>query len=297
MKKLIYTNIFWVSFMVIFLIHPLNCAAQTDNVTVPDNDPGQPDLSPHSLYAGLGYGNNMIYLGSTISQNQPYVYTTLTYGYRDMLYISLAPVHLAERNPFIAFNMTSVSFSHVFNSWFDISAASSYYHVAPSLRDTLFGNFLYTDVTFGFDWKILYSKLSAGGMFSEDNNVFFQIRNSRYFQTPGFTSKDLFFAFDPYVNLICGSLTTMETDTGSPVQISPPFWKNGRNSQHSTNTEYSSSFRCLEIDFGIPVSFNSSSFTIEAEPGYVLPLYEENEQNGTRGFILTLSLLYRISPK
>ena len=153
--------------MVIFLIHPLNCAAQTDNVTVPDNDPGQPDLSPHSLYAGLGYGNNMIYLGSTISQNQPYAYTTLTYGYRDMLYISLAPDHLAERNPFIAFNMTSVSFSHVFNSWFDISAASSYYHVAPSLRETLFGNYLYTDVTFGFDWKILDSKLSAGGMFSD----------------------------------------------------------------------------------------------------------------------------------
>jgi hypothetical protein len=42
-----------------------------------------------ALYAGTGYGSNMIYLGSTISQNQPYVNvligtlgTLQTFGFR-----------------------------------------------------------------------------------------------------------------------------------------------------------------------------------------------------------------------
>ncbi|MCK7541752.1 MAG: hypothetical protein MZV63_68120 [Marinilabiliales bacterium] len=69
--------------------------------------------------------------------------------------------------------------------------------MAESLRDTLFSNFTYADATLGFDWRILYSKISVGGLFSDGSQFYLQARNSRYFETPSFAKEKAFFSFDP----------------------------------------------------------------------------------------------------
>jgi hypothetical protein len=279
----------------IFLNFPPDLSAQVDEKSSsPGAKSAEAKNSDHSIFAGLGYGSNMIYLGSTISRDQPYGYAALTYGYKNKLFASISSVHLNDRNPFVAFNIGSLSYYNAFNSWFDISASASYYNVAPSLADTLFGSFFYAEMTPGFDWKILYTKISFGGLFSEDKNAFLQLRNSRFFQTPEFTSKDLFFSFDPYVNLLFGSLTTVETTYGTTISLTAPYGKAGRRYQVSSTELYSTKFSFMEIDFGVPVAFNSDRLTFEAEPGYVLPLYDNQYYPSTRGFILMLSLYFRI---
>src|SRR5665648_215802 len=97
--------------------------------------------SSHSFYSGLGYGSNMIYLGSTISQNNPYYYTALTYGFKDELYVTASAIHLYDRSPFIPLYSISLNYSHVINSWFDFSLGLYRYQVTQSLADTLFGSF------------------------------------------------------------------------------------------------------------------------------------------------------------
>lgn len=77
--------------------------------------------SSKALYAGLGYGSKMIYLGSTISQNQPFGYTSMVYGFNENLFISASAFHLTDINPFLAFFSLSANYSHTFNHWFDIS--------------------------------------------------------------------------------------------------------------------------------------------------------------------------------
>src|SRR5512140_2904267 len=57
-------------------------------------------VSPHSLFAGAGYGSNMIWLGSTISKSRPYGYGALTYGFRNEFYASFSSVHLSTVDPF-----------------------------------------------------------------------------------------------------------------------------------------------------------------------------------------------------
>jgi len=198
----------------LFLFYPLNLFPQTNNtLSVPKSDSTGIEASHHSMFSGLGYGSNMIYLGSTISQNQPYGYASMVYGFKDKLYAGVSAVHLKDRDPYFAFSIGSLSYNHTFNSWFDISAGISYYHIAQSLADTLFNSFLYGNLTLGFDWRLLYSKLTIGGMFSEETSPFILLSNSRYFQTPSFSSKNLFFSFDPYVNLIFGELTTVKRST------------------------------------------------------------------------------------
>jgi hypothetical protein len=285
---------FRVLIMIISFV-PVQVLSQADS-QAPEvhSDSSKNETSRHSLYSSLGYGSNLIYLGSTISQNQPYGYAALTYGYRDKLYFTVSAVHLHERSPFIAFSSGSINYNHTFNSWFDISAGISGYLVAPSLSDTLFGNFLYGDLTLGIDWRLLYTKISVGGLVMDGINPYLQLRNSRYFKTPEFSKKDLFFSFDPYFNFLFGSLTRTETTTGTIINISPPYRKGGKHGQTSSTTEYTELFSIMEVDFGLPVSFNSDHITVEAEPGYLIPFYDDPQYPGLKRFVFTFSVYFRI---
>jgi hypothetical protein len=256
---------------------------------------GQGKASAHAIYAGAGYGSNMIYLGSTISGNLPFEYASVAYGYRNSLSASVSAVHLNSTKPFGAFYIGSITYSHTFNSWFDISTNIYRYQVASSLTDALFSSFVYADLTLGFDWRLLYSKISAGGMFSKENTSYFQLRNSRYFQTPDFFRGKASVSFDPYFNMLFGTLVSAETGTTTVYTYSQPGRKwRFKNPDQITYTNFVKRFGLLEMDFGLPVSLNTDSFTIEAEADYVLPLHDTPDYPGPRGFIFTLSAFFRI---
>ena len=278
-------------------------SAQTAGSTKPVADPAGSAGEVHSLYAAGGYGSNMIYLGSTMSQDNPYSYASLSYGLKNKLFATVSAVHLNAADPLAAFYIVSLSYSHVFNDWFDISAGLYRYQVDPSLTDTLFGSFNYCDLTLGFDWNILYTKISAGALFSEESQGFYQVRNSRYFQTPEFFRNKANISFDPYVNLMFGTLTevTATSYTSRYYSVSSPFrkWKNNGNNRPSGNTggttySYKDSFGLLEIDFGLPVDINTDFMTIGLEPLYVIPLSDDSYYPGTKGFIFSVSVIFRI---
>ncbi len=114
----------------------------------------------HSLYTGLGAGSNMIYLGTSISDNKPFYAASVTYGYKNALFASASAAHLNQTSPYIAFYNFAGNYSHAFNSWFDISADIAVYKTSRPLQDSLFSDFGYLNLTTGFDWKILYTRIS-----------------------------------------------------------------------------------------------------------------------------------------
>ena len=275
---------------------PGNINAQSDPTYVEAETGDAEDssaVSKHSLFTGLGYGSNMIWLGSTISQNQPFGYGAVTYGFNNELYVTLSAVHLSQTDPFLAFYTGSINYNHVFNKWFDISAGLYRYQVLPSLTDTLFGSFTYADFTMGFDWKLIYTKMSVGGLVSYDNQLYIQIRNSRYFQTPDFFKGRANISFDPYVNLLMGTYTQAETTTGPPVAVFPPFRKWITDNQGTTTT-YTNRFGIIDIDLGLPVALNTDRMSVEAEAGYVFPVYKDSGYPRPEGFIFLLSAYFRI---
>ncbi len=252
------------------------------------------DASVHSLYSGLGYSNNMIYMGSNLSQDKPLYTGSLTYGYKDQLFATVSVNHLAAYDPVISFSAFTLSYSRDLNNWFDVSLDLSRYQVNSELSDTLFNNFFYGSIALGADWKILYTNLSIGGVFSEGSGAYFQLRNSRYFETSRIMNNRIFFSFDPFVNLLAGTLTKTVTPDGTIIGVSEPFKSSKSGSgQHSSSssTDY---FSLMEIDFGLPVGINSDRVTIEAEPGYIMPAYSGSEAEGTEGFTFFLSIYFTI---
>jgi hypothetical protein len=110
----------------ILLLLPLNLLSQADTTKT----------DRHAFYAGTGYGSNMIYLGSTISQNLPFGYGALSYSPGGELYLTGSAFYLPgleDRAP--AFYSASVSYNHEFNSWFDIAAGVYRFMVRPELTD------------------------------------------------------------------------------------------------------------------------------------------------------------------
>ncbi|HPT21855.1 MAG TPA: hypothetical protein PLR88_07915 [Bacteroidales bacterium] len=287
------------SFILLFLIFPANIFSQEDTTEVLSaNDKGKvvSDSSRHSFYAGTGYGSNMIYLGSTISQNQPFGYASLTYGFKDEFFASASIFHLKEIDPFVAFYNFSLNYSHTFNSWFDLSLGVSGYQTTKSLTDKLFSNFMFGDITLGVDWKLIYSRFSFDGLLSKESQGYLQIKNSRYFQTPQFFNDKIYLSFDPYVNLLFGTL--IETDS-SPVtskMVTHPKkrWGSGSANSSAATTSYSNKFGLMEIDFGLPVDINFDFLTLEAEPSFVLPTYTDEYFPGPQGFVFLLSAFFRI---
>jgi len=264
-----------------------------DTVAVKNDQTDDSKPKAHSFYAGAGYGSNMVYLGTTMSQDHSFGFTSLTYGLMDKLYLSATGYTVSGFSPFLAFYTLGLNFSHTFNSWFDISLNLSRYNVSQKLRDTLFSNFTYAHATLGFDWKILYTQLSLGGLISDGSQFYLQARNSRYFETPSFARGKAFFSFDPYVNLLFGTMVTIKTIDGTTTTLSPGYrpWK--RSSQGSSTT-YSENFGLMEADFGLPVDFAYDFFTLELTPGYIVPLYSDTGTTGMKGFLFMASVFFRI---
>lgn len=265
-------------------------SAQSDLKTdsVPDKNAGNSELK-HNIYSTAGLGYNMVYMGTSLSQDKPYYSGGLVYGFRNELFATASTFHLNAYDPFLSFSTFSLTYNHTFNTWFDIALSASRYQVNKVLADTLFSSFFYVDAALGFDWKILYTKISAGSILSESSGLYFQLKNSRYFETPSFLNGKAYFSFDPYVNMLFGMLS--ETKDGTIV-VTPPF--RGGKSGSGSSSETTTKFSLMEIDLGIPISFNIGRFTIDAEPGYIIPLYSDASSSNSNGFLFTMGIYFRI---
>lgn len=249
--------------------------------------------SAHSFYTGFGLGSNMVYLGTSISGQQPYEYAAVTYGLKDELFASASVFHFHETDPFLAFYNASLNYSHVVNDWFDFSATISGFYVPEEYQESIFSSFGFGDITLGFDWKLLYTKVSASCITSSGTQVYFSIRNSRYFETSSFLGGKGTISFDPYLNTLFGTMVKVESPSGSANRATPAF-KPWMKTTPVPGTTYYYIYGPLEIDLGVPVAFNYDTFTVEAEPCYVFPFYSEEDDLSPGGFVFNLSIIFRI---
>lgn len=314
----------------LILLLPFNVMAQTDTLSTSE------ETDRSALYAGTGYGNNMIYLGSTISRDLPFGYGALSYTLGGLSLTGSAFFLPALEPSAPAFGSISIYYSHDFTKWLDLSAGVSRYIVRPTLADTLFSSFNYADIKLGFDWKILYTEVSFGGFLIKDPPSYLQVRNSRYFETPSFFKGKANISFYPYANLLFGGLITSETVDGTEVitstqtivtPISPTGMQgsgagagqgagNGQGAGGSgttpgtgssstttttttttvptTNTLFSERFDLMEIEVGLPVSFNLKFMSLEADISYIFPTYTDPAYPAPKGFVFMFSAFFKI---
>ncbi len=252
------------------------------------------DIDIHALYTGAGGGSNLIYLGTSISNNKPFYSGSVTYGLRNTLFVSASATHLSETIPYLAFYNLALNYSHAFNSWFDISAQIAGYKTAYSLKDSLFADFALMNLTTGFDWKLIYTRISLSQVFPKENGFYLQISNSRYFETPAFFKGKALISFDPDIDILFGNLIRVETVDGTKkIGKTHAFGQVNRKPSLSTETN-SVSFGLMDFEFSLPVTFSYGKLSIEAEPAYLLPAYSDPYYPETEGFTFYMNLIFKI---
>ncbi len=307
----------------LLLILPLNMLSQADSTSSSNY------TDRHAFYMGAGYGNNMIYLGSTISQDLPFGYGALSYTLGGDLSLTGSTFYLPALEPSSpAFSSISLYYNHDFTKWLDVAAGLYRYIVKPSLTDTLFGSFNYADLTLGLDWKILYTEVSYGGFLVKDPPSYLQIKNSRYFETPSFSKGKANISFYPYVNLLFGNLTVAETWNGTEIitttqtLVTPVSQTGTQGSGYgqgsgagsgqgpgtgttttttttttevpTTNTVYTELFDLVEIEIGLPIALNLDFMSVEADLSYIIPAYSDPDYPAPKGFVFMLSAIFKI---
>jgi hypothetical protein len=285
--------------IIMALIFALPSAAfcQADTLSMQTNntsgkDKPSPDI--HALYAGIGAGSNMIYLGTSISNNKPFYAASATYGYRNSLFVSASASHLYETTPYFAFYNLAINYSHTFNKWFDISADIAGYKTAEPLQDSLFSDFAYLNLATGFDWKLLYTRISFSGIISEENGFFLQVSNSRYFETPEFFNGKGLVYFNPDIDILFGNLISIETVSGSNKYGNAPPFSNAKKKPANSNETVKEKFGLIDFMFSIPVTFSYGRFSLEAEASYLLPVYSDPYYPDPKGFTFYLNALVKI---
>jgi hypothetical protein len=282
--------------IIIFAV-PQKAFTQADTLSEASKDkPDKSGLSSqtHSLFCSAGFGSNMIYLGSTISQDKPFYSTGLTYAYKNHFFASLSASHLKGVSPYVAYYTLSFDYTHTFNSWFDISADLSGYKAAASLQERLFSDFAFINFTAGFDWKLIYTKLSIGGLISDNSRGYLQIRNSRYFQITEFSNGNGLISFDPNINTLFGQLVKIETSAGTTkFGYSPPF-RHLKKKTTGTIESYSYKYGLMDFEFSLPLTFSYGNFSIEADPEYMLPAYTNPDYPAPKGFSFFLNASFKI---
>jgi hypothetical protein len=281
--------------IVVFLSYPAYnpISAQTaqHSLAAIDTSAGN---SSHSLFIGAGGGTNMVYLGSSLSNNKPFYAASATYGFRNSLYLTTSATHLADVYPWVAFYDATLTYTHAFNSWFDISANLAGYKTSKPLRDSLFSDFIYADLTAGFDWKLLYTRITFAEVFAQQNGFYLRIDNSRYFETPQFFAGKSIISFDPNVSLLLGNIVSSETSmTGGRYRNAPPF-SHGYRKSGGTMETYTEKFGFIDIGLLLPITFSYGKFSLEIEPGYFLPLQQDPLYYESEGFTLNFNLFIKI---
>jgi hypothetical protein len=276
---------------------PSVALCQADTIQKPATQSQASDESPddiHSLYAGVGAGSNMIYLGTSISNNRAFYAASATYGYRNTLFASASATHISETTPYLAFYNLALNYSHAFNSWFDISADIAGYKTAESLKDSLFADFAFINLTTGFDWKLIYTRISFSGVLSEQNGFYLQISNSRYFETPGFFNGKALVSFNPDIDILFGNLVTVDSVEGIKKHGNAPPFIHARKKPASPTETYSEKFGLMNLQFSFPVTFSYGKFSLEAEAGYLLPVYSDPYYPEQKGFTFYLNAFFKI---
>ncbi len=140
--------------------------------------------SKHSFYTGAGYGNCLIYPESSIPQNQTFGYASVMYAFNNELFASVSAFDLINSTSITDFYSYSVNYMHNINKWLDISITLARFQFNKNSSFSLLKDLSYADITTGINWKLFYTNLSCSGIFSEQNQYYYQLKNSRYFQTP-----------------------------------------------------------------------------------------------------------------
>jgi hypothetical protein len=271
----------------------------------------------HYLSSSLSYGNNSSFLGRFQSRTMPYLGADVTVMHRKGFWVSAMAYDIVS-SPIVVDEIDLMA------GWsFDISKkwdASLFYgrYFFPENTELLKSYVANSaSVAAGFDWSILYTRLSSAYIFGNDiRDVFLILDNSHYFEFPNILGGD-YVSIDPQVSLIAGTQTFYEqfvieeeiprnaakgkdkgkgkgTGKGNGQDKVP---SGGSTTEFSIVENETRSFNLMSYEVSLPVMYTRGNWSFETSGRYAIPVNTLEGYLTQPQFFFTSTLYYTISSK
>jgi hypothetical protein len=267
----------------------LECTQDTANQTIP----AQVASSKHSFFLGTGYGSNLLFAGSSISANKGFLSADILYSFMGNLWVSGMAYNIPGIDVNIPMYDLSAGYNHTFNDWFDASLSLSGYLTHKGVREELYNSFGYLRMALGVDWMLLYTRLSAGKILEENSGVYINIRNSRYMRTAKFGASGNYISFDPSLNFLIGNYSQLQTIT-TPQRPGGGIRPGRPGNDQDVNYEIVDSYKVMQAELSLPISFYFYDFIFDAEPIYLIPVLKDENYISPKGFHFFFNITYRL---
>lgn len=257
-----------------------------------------------TVFFGLSYGSNSSFLGRYQAKLLPYYSADVSYKSKTGLWLSLFTYDVANSNSFIDEVDVMLGWTKDLSKRVDASLYYTRYFFTGSSELIKASVANTTSGAIGYDWRILYSKISAHYIFGDMHDFFVVFENSRYFEVPGFFDDQDYFSCDPKISIISGTQTFVDTyyiNQGTPLVNPGNPSRGGRPSGGGTTTtaEQSSqtTFSVLSYELSLPIAYNKGRFAFEVNGRYSIPVNLLDGDTSKPQFFFTGGITYFLQSK
>lgn len=273
------------------------------------------------LSSSISYGNNSSFLGRFQSRAMPYLGADVTAMHKNGLWFSVMAYDIVSSPVF----MDEIDLMAGWN--FDLSEKwdGSFYYGSYFFQENteLLKSYVANSasVAAGFDWSILYTRLSSAYIFGNDiSDIFLILDNSHYFEFPNILGGD-YISLDPQISLIAGTQTFYEQfvveeeipgkaangkgkgkgkDKGKGKGKGPGQGKTPiepKTTEVSIIENESRSFNVMSYELALPVIYTRGNWAFETSGRYSIPVNALEGYLTQPQFFFTSTLYYTISSK
>jgi len=252
----------------------------------------QDSTAKSTLTLAAIYGSTANYFGQTTAEKLPYLLSNATYNLKSGVYFSAGALTLLNTgNGVAAVDLSAgYGFKVAKNVEGGLSYTRSFYQDnAPLLQASNENN---VNGVLSFE-HFLKSSLSADYAFGKQNDLFVSFTNSKLISLGSLSDKD-FFSLEPGVSVIGGSQRFYQTYTKEKARrkklLDPLF--PGSPPETETTTVESTKFDVLAYTLSLPLAYNRSNYTVEANYQATLASNKVQDSSGKPVSIFNLSFYY-----
>lgn len=257
----------------------------------PGNDSAAVKQTPVQVFAGIGYGSNLIYYGTSLTGHQPYLAAELLFAWKEGFWAGAGFFHLPGNHPFITFSNFIAGYSHAFNQVFDISTSISRFNANNINTVDNYADYTFFSASLGIDWVLLYTSIKPGWLFSHKNSFYLLIKNSHYFFTPNLGNTSTYFSFNPGFSFMLGTYAWLSHATQPlyPIRRRPGLIIT------PVPIEVKKEFRPLDMQLSLPIALNTKRISLELEPAFFYNFYQVETMPKGGQFFFTTGIYFKIN--
>lgn len=245
----------------------------------------------HQVLAGFSFSNYPQYHQSNFASANSGFAAHLIYSYNTNLWIEAKIYHLPGADPFIALREFAAGYSHFFNDVFDASLTISRLNNLQYPPDPAFNHYTMVNAQLGVDFGYVYTSVIPSWIWQDIGSFFLLINNSRFFVSPQLGRSRSFFTANPGFYFLLGRETWFRE---LPLLFQQRLRDRGLEHLIPVLSIVEKPFKFQTLTFALPLAWESSPVSIEAEPSFVINLNADAIVRQPEGFFIRVGIFMKI---